>query len=57
MAASAKILDHESRTPMPSLTKIQATAEGFAKVRHNATEGAIRISTSKRTFFGVAMRI
>ncbi|MYB54699.1 MAG: DUF1549 domain-containing protein [Acidobacteriia bacterium] len=36
MEASAKILDHESRTPMPSFTKIQATAEGFAKVRHNA---------------------
>ena len=36
MEASAAIRDHESRIPMPSLTKIQATAEGFAKPRHNA---------------------
>ena len=36
MEASAAIRDHEARIPKPSFTKIQATAEGFAKPRHNA---------------------
>ena len=37
MEASAAIRDHESRIPKPSFTKIQATAEGFSKPRHNST--------------------
>ena len=34
--ATAAIRGHESRVPVPSFTKIQATAEGFSKPRHNA---------------------
>ncbi len=36
-AATAAIRDHESRVPRSEFTKIMATAEGFAKPRHNAT--------------------
>ncbi len=36
MEASAAIREHESRIPMPSFTKVQATAEGFSKPRHYA---------------------
>ena len=36
LAATAAIRDHESRVPVTSFTKIQATAEGFANPRHNA---------------------
>ena len=35
-AADEALRDHESRIPVPSFTKIQATAEGFAKPRHNS---------------------
>ena len=34
--AAAAIRAHESRVAAPSFTKIQATAEGFSKPRHNA---------------------
>lgn len=34
--ATAEVRAHESRVPAPSFTKIQATAEGFSKPRHNA---------------------
>ena len=34
--AAAAIRAHESRVPVSSFTKIQATAEGFSKPRHNA---------------------
>ncbi len=36
-AADDAIREHESRVPVPSFTKIQATAEGFAKPRHNSS--------------------
>lgn len=35
--ATQALLDHESRVPRSAFTKIMATAEGFAKPRHNST--------------------